>query len=288
LGEGVNNWVNALAVSGSDVYVGGNFTTAGGSPANYVARWDGNHWHALGLGLDGMVDALAVSGNDLYVGGWFSMAGGSPAKRIAKWDGNQWSPLGAGRVGVVKALAVLGSDLYVGDTSGIAKWDGSRWSALGSGVGGSVYALAVSGSELYAGGSLVGKVGGTLVNNIAKWDGSHWSALGSGVNNWVAALTVSGSQLYVGGTFTMAGGKVSASMARAYLESPVLSQDRSDPGVTLSWPTFYESFVLQQNADTANPDTWSNADFPVTIEGHTKRVTVPHMSDRQFFRLKGD
>jgi hypothetical protein len=38
LGSGVNGIIWALAVSGSNLYVGGEFTTAGGSNANYVAK----------------------------------------------------------------------------------------------------------------------------------------------------------------------------------------------------------------------------------------------------------
>ncbi len=35
LGSGTNLWVNAICVNGSDIYVGGDFTTAGGKPSNY-------------------------------------------------------------------------------------------------------------------------------------------------------------------------------------------------------------------------------------------------------------
>ena len=67
--------VNALAVSGSDLYVGGWFSQTGdGTLTNlgYIARYDttANTWHALPRqGLDSGVYALAVVGSDLYVGG---------------------------------------------------------------------------------------------------------------------------------------------------------------------------------------------------------------------------
>jgi hypothetical protein len=41
--NGVNNWVLALAVVGNEVYVGGEFTSAGGVSANSVARFNGRH-----------------------------------------------------------------------------------------------------------------------------------------------------------------------------------------------------------------------------------------------------
>jgi hypothetical protein len=58
-------YVSALAVSGSDLYAGGNFTTAGGKPANRIAKWNGSSWSALGSGMNNLVWALAVSGSDL-------------------------------------------------------------------------------------------------------------------------------------------------------------------------------------------------------------------------------
>ena len=43
--------VYALAVSGSTLYAGGDFTTAGGSAANNIAQWNGSSWSALGSGI---------------------------------------------------------------------------------------------------------------------------------------------------------------------------------------------------------------------------------------------
>jgi len=82
-GSGIPD-VFALAVSGSDLYAGGVFDTAGGITANNIAKWDGSSWSALGSGADSQVSALAVSGGDLYVGGWFTVAGGKVSGYVAK------------------------------------------------------------------------------------------------------------------------------------------------------------------------------------------------------------
>ena len=77
LGSGidVNGGVGGLAVSGTALYVGGGFTTAGGVPASNIAKWDGATWSALGSGTDRQVQAVAVVGTNLYAGGFFTTAG---------------------------------------------------------------------------------------------------------------------------------------------------------------------------------------------------------------------
>jgi hypothetical protein len=239
LGAGIGGLPNtspsviALAVSGTNLYAGGGFTTAGGVTAYNIAKWDGTAWSALGSGIKGdpgyysvsYATALAVRGANLYVGGWFTHAGGVAATNIAKWDGNAWSALGSGLNDHVNALAVSGTNLYAGGeftTAGgmtinhVAKWDGSNWSALGSGMSGYVSALAMSGINLYAGGTFT-TAGGVTANRIAKWDGRAWSALGSGMsgsNPNVTALAVSGNDLYAGGDFTTAGGVLANYVAK--------------------------------------------------------------------------
>jgi len=214
--------VHALAVSGTNLYVGGNFTNAGGVMANRVAKWNGSAWSALGSGMNGAVGALAVSGNDLYAGGNFTTAGGTTVNYIAKWNGSAWSALGSGMNLSVSALAVIETNLYAGGwftTAGggaakyIAKWNGSAWSALKSGMNGYVYALAASGTNLYAAGEFF-TAGGVSANYIARWNGTNWSALGSGMDDYVYALAVSGRDLYAGGEFTRAGGVTAKYIAK--------------------------------------------------------------------------
>jgi len=212
--QGYPGSVYTLAVSGTDLYVGGYFATVNGVPANNIAKHGPGGWSALGSGINNPIAALAVSGTDLYAGGDFTSAGGVPANYIAKWDGSSWSALGSGMNSYVYAVAVSGSDLYAGGiftnaggvpANHIAKWDGGGWSALGSGINNTVIGLAVSGTNLYAGGYFT-TAGGVPANNIAKWDSSTWLALGSGMGGPVHALAVSGTDLYAGGEFYGAGG----------------------------------------------------------------------------------
>src|SRR5262249_30269641 len=75
-GARVDGNVKALAWDGASLYAGGEFTSAGGAPAYYVAQWDGFKWSALGSGMDGFVWSLQWDGTGLYAGGYFLTAGG--------------------------------------------------------------------------------------------------------------------------------------------------------------------------------------------------------------------
>lgn len=236
---------------GPALYVGGQFTTAGGETVNRIARWDGAGWAPLGSGVHGtvppvVVTALAVfddgvgGGPALYAGGQFTSAGDATVNGIAKWNGSTWSALGTGVDGHVSALAVFddgtggGSALYVGgefNVAGgvlahrIAKWNGREWSALGDGMNASVSALAVfddgsgGGPALYAAGVFT-MSGATPLNRVARWNGSTWSAVGPGFNSVTNALVVhddglgSGPSLYAGGQFNATGGNQVNRIAR--------------------------------------------------------------------------
>ena len=72
-----------LAVSGSTVYAGGEFTSIGGQTRNYIAALDAGtgaatDWNPNASGgiFQPLVLALAVSGSTVYAGGSFTSIGG--------------------------------------------------------------------------------------------------------------------------------------------------------------------------------------------------------------------
>lgn len=226
LGAGLNGPVNAVVVSGDDVYVGGGFTDAGGiADADYLARWDGANWHAVAPGLSAQVRSIAISGTNIYVGGNFINVGGiAAADFVARWDGGAWHALGgtpmmAAVAGVVRTIVINGTNVYIGgdftNVSGIAtadfvaRWNGSTWNALGNGLSNSVYSLALKGADLYAGGFFLNAGGNADADRVARWNGSSWNALGTGnalTIGSVQAIAVGGNDVYIGGSFTDAAG----------------------------------------------------------------------------------
>ena len=103
-------------IFGGELHICGDFTNAGGTPVNRVARWDGSNWHPLGDGFNGLVFVMRVLDGEIYVGGDFTASGATPIYGIAKWNGASWEPLGSGFTSRVRDLTTLGGLIYaVGD-----------------------------------------------------------------------------------------------------------------------------------------------------------------------------
>ncbi len=115
LGSGVSGQVMCFTVYNGELIVAGTLATAGGSPVNRIARWNGSSWQALGSGILGTyVRALTVYNGELIAAGLFSDAGGVPVNNIARWNGSSWAALGAGVTGNISAVGLWGTDLVVG------------------------------------------------------------------------------------------------------------------------------------------------------------------------------
>jgi hypothetical protein len=142
--SGLNAAVSALAASGSDLYVGGQFTqSADGAVPNltHIARYGSSGWAALpNDGLNAAVKALVVaSGGDIYVGGDFDHT----------------------------------ADEAVSMLSHVAGLGGGGWSALANnGLNDTARALAISGTGLYVGGDFIQSADGAVknLNHIARFD----------------------------------------------------------------------------------------------------------------------
>ena len=194
--NGVNGIVRCLCFYSGLLYVGGDFTTAGGTTVNYISSWNSNTniWSSLLGGTSGTVYSLATNNSDLFVGGNFTDAGGGSypgVNYIATWNGGTWG--------------------YLTD---------STYSS--SGTNGPVYAITYGGSLTYSiiiGGSFSSVAGGAITaNNIVAWNNTNFAPLsnfsGEGTNLTVYALAIGGwgispttnTVVYVGGSFTSVGG----------------------------------------------------------------------------------
>jgi hypothetical protein len=178
--------VYALTLANGMLYAGGNFTDVDDdTQADYVARYDGSSWHALGAGSTGIVRALGTDGTNIYIGTDGENVGGDArADHVAKWDGTTWSPLGA-------------------DTAGTGGWFTTTTT---------IYGLTTVSGLVIATGQFQDANGQATADNIAYFDGTTWRPMGSnGAGNgpWSGsgqALAVFQGHAYAAGIFTSAGG----------------------------------------------------------------------------------
>jgi hypothetical protein len=225
LSYGMDNWVHALCVYNGELIAGGQFTSAGGVPANYIAKWNGVSWSPLGAGTNGEVDALTVYNGQLVAGGRFTNAGGIELNFIAQWDGTSWNDDLGGVGSIVAALDVYQNKLVAGGyfvnadditVNYIATRVSGGWQSMGGGMGGSqgqVMALGHYGTDLIAAGFFT-SAGGQSANHIAKWNGTSWTPLGTGISNIVYSLAEYNGELIAGGLFLSAGGVSAKSIAK--------------------------------------------------------------------------
>jgi hypothetical protein len=211
-----NDKVEALALRGSTLYVGGAFTTIGGESRARIAaidvvtgrvtRWDP---HA-----NNEVACIAQRGKVVYAGGAFTSIGGQARSAIAAIDvstglATDWDP--SARL-----------DRYVSTNSPSpaykAPWQNRTLR---------VRSLAITGNTLYAAGDF-DLIGGEKRNSIAAldlasgrataWDAKlgpprRWYPYGDWDWPYVAAVVVEGRTVYAGGSFTSVDGRACGPLA---------------------------------------------------------------------------
>ncbi|HMT30184.1 MAG TPA: T9SS type A sorting domain-containing protein, partial [Bacteroidia bacterium] len=158
-----------------ELIVAGRFDFAGTTPANNIARWDGNQWHTIGDGLNYYVRSVYVdsSTNTLYAGGSFTGSGTTPLNFIAQWDGTAWLPLGNGLSDAVRTITKYKSQLYAGTTpfsnpSALMSFDGTNWAPVIPSPNKLVYCINVFQDELYVSG-IFDSIGGVPYAGIARY-----------------------------------------------------------------------------------------------------------------------
>jgi N-acetylneuraminic acid mutarotase len=286
--NGLNSSVEALAISGDNLYVGGAFSaTADGVATNLnrIARYNltTGTWSPLaGGGLNGFVNALAILGDNLYVAGSFTRTfDGTTTNlfRIARYNltTNTWSPLdGNGLNSDAYALAISGDDLYVGGSFS-RTFDGSvtnlnriaryntvtnNWSELTDlGLNSNVYALTASDGNLFVRGEFSGTFNtGATLNRLARYNTADntWSAITGKADAYRAAIITgaavrSGNELFLGGSFTGLDSGVARYLTRIYLQQWKVPASTTDWFDDLNWttgsvPAFNTSAVIPAGA----------------------------------------
>lgn len=223
-----NGTVNAVAVSGTTLYLGGNFSAIGPTSGTGVPI-DGASGTAVSgyPRVNGLINAVVSDGaGGWFIGGQFTTVGGVARANLAHVLADNsvaaWNP---GASGQVLALALDGGTLYAGGSfsavggqsrSNLAAIDAATGvvTAWDPGASSSVRALAVGGGVLYVGGSFT-SIGATARMRIAAIDlvtaaPTTWNP---NSNSTVRALVTDGATVFAGGDFTSIGGQARSRVA---------------------------------------------------------------------------
>lgn len=231
-------YVEALALNGTMMYVGGFFDSAGTSARSNLAAFNtgGTFATALNVSAAWSVSELFYSGSQLFVSGNFNSIGGIQRGNLAAFDKNtgsilSWDP---NAENVVFAMTTDGTKLFVGgqftkisgtNRTGLAELDPvsaavTNWKA---GVSPAyITALQLSGTLLFVGGAF-NTIGGQSRNRIAALvttstinNAINWNP---GTNGLARAFAPDGTLVYVGGAFSSIGGQTRQNLAALQLTS---------------------------------------------------------------------
>jgi len=208
--------VKSLAVSGTSVYLAGDFGTVGGQPRDSLARVDaatGALADTFQHSITGPPYAMVAANDRLYVGGAFTMVDGQARGRVAAFDlttgslDTGWAPVVDNQV---EAMAADGGRIYLGGrfhrVNSLTGYD--RLVALDP-ISAAVqiafqprppvisFAIAVTATGVYSAfGGQGGRVSAYTPDGVLRWSATF--------DGDAQAVTVLGDVVYVGGHFDRA------------------------------------------------------------------------------------
>jgi len=231
LTTGANQMVRAISSIGADIFVGGDFLTAGGVSSPHTAIWNGTAWQAASLGGYSCY-AFAPDGANMY--------------------------------------AATGSIISGSHSGFVFLWNGASWKNLGtlSGTGESAYALAVDDAGmLYVSGWFT-SAGGIDALNIAIYDGASFRPIGDGVNGQVYAVAASNGAVYIGGLFTSSGSAPMAHIAAYMTTFGAVAQAGNAGGSTARWGGITGTLSEQADLQSALDAKLSAVAHDATLTGN--------------------
>ena len=224
-----NGGVLSMIVDTAGVYLGGSFTSIGGTTRHRLAQvslpgaaaptlgaWDPNAGQTVRSIAKFAVASPGVS--SIFAGGDFLVLGGETRNNLAELASNgtftSWAP--AGTNGAVNAIGVQGGVAYVGGA--FANHLAAFNTASGATVpwataDGAVNTIVATASGVYVGGAFA-NAGGAPRANVALIDASGvatgWNP---GTDGAVNAIAVGPSSVFLGGAFGNAGGAARSNVA---------------------------------------------------------------------------
>lgn len=221
---------SCIAVSGSTVYIGGQFSNVCNTTQSRAAAVSTSStpsgdllgWNPV---PNNPVNVLVVSGGTVYMGGIFTTLNGTSRVGAGAVDSGTgslltWKPIAAG----TNVMILNGADMYLGGNFstinavqrfaiGAVSSDPNsaitlrNWNPVVSAGAGVVNAMVLSGPDLYVGGQFTTVASGRPRNRVAAFTSStstsgDLTAWNPNANNTVRSLALNGSDMFIGGDFT--------------------------------------------------------------------------------------
>ncbi|MBK9765282.1 MAG: T9SS type A sorting domain-containing protein [Flavobacteriales bacterium] len=196
-----------LRLSNGDLVVAGQFSYAGSTVAQNVARWNGTAYEVMGVIPEGQVNASIEFDGEIYLGGSF-IAG---TVDLLKWNNGTWeqSSVFSSKYAELTALHEHDGALYAagsrsgfaGIDHGVQRLDNGTWDPVGQLLNGPIEALESFDGTLIAGGQFtdIFLSQDNSIQHVARLNENTWEQLGEGLNGSVYDLLVSDDELYAGG-----------------------------------------------------------------------------------------
>ncbi|MBF9224332.1 hypothetical protein [Hymenobacter ruricola] len=293
-----------------DLIVGGDFTNVGGQPnADFVVRWDGRHWQALGEGPGAFTTVTALCA--LPAGG-LEAAGivedkGTSQSIVTRWDGHHWQPLGSGwPQSQVNALTIApNGDLLAGFPFGsgspceVLRWDGQHWLPLAptpaTNTAPATRQVSIWNLVVTATGELVAR--GYFpyetheIQTAARWTGTAWQPLGpANVHRSAVALALTPrGEVLAGGQLFDAHGNNSDYVARwdgrawqelgPGLKGRVETLEVTPTGEIQATTTTYSNDILTRPTLL---EQWNGTSWQV-VDWRAYHAANPSLSSRQYW-----
>ncbi len=220
----INAFCEDVEVVGTDIYVGGNFTSLGGSTRNRlgavsIASAALNAWAP---NANQAILSISLSGSNVYFGGWQHSISFETRNRVAAFSVSTGAALAFHpnvNTSAVQTLELSGSNLYIGGTfttiGGTTRNNIGRVNATTAALdatwnpnaNSTVFDILIDGSNIFLAGAFT-LMGGTARNRLAKVNDSTGALntfFNPNANLVVNSIDRDGSRIYAGGTFTTMG-----------------------------------------------------------------------------------
>jgi len=190
-----NGLSGIAAVSASNIWAVGSFSTTSNTTQTLIEHWNGSKWSVVtspnpaGSANNSLSDIAVISASDLW-----AVGSSTSQTLIEHWNGSKWSIItspspGSVQDGLNGVAAVTTNNIWtVGSFSNtnssaqtlIEHWNGSKWSVVtspspGSGIVSLVDVAVVSANNIWA----VGSSNGFSTTLIEHWNGTQWSVVTS-------------------------------------------------------------------------------------------------------------